>query len=173
MLRHEAERRLAGLVAAAGHGGRRSGILFLDVDGFKQIDDRLGHEAVDRVLSEVADRLVSGVRPGDVVARFGGDELVLRLPGIGTEAALAGRAAELAAAIAEPIPVHGQPLRTGVSIGATMIPRDGASAADVLAAADAAMYDATRTDGGYRHAGRERRHGRAERAHALDRPADA
>jgi diguanylate cyclase (GGDEF)-like protein len=132
---------------------RRSGhpaaVLFLDLDGFKPVNDRLGHATGDAVLQEVATRITSALRPADLVARHGGDEFVVLLDRAdhGTAEELGGR---LVRAVAEPIHVAGQTVDVGVSVGITLtVPGDTVDA--VMERADAAMYAAKR-DGGRRFA---------------------
>jgi diguanylate cyclase (GGDEF)-like protein/PAS domain S-box-containing protein len=122
------------------HTGTGALVMFLDLDGFKQVNDVHGHEAGDAVLVEVARRLVAAVRPADLVARLGGDEFVIVTP-------LHDRSDGLAARIGQVIdaPIHhaGVLLRPGVSVGvATGSPGD--SAADILDRADREMYRAKR-----------------------------
>jgi diguanylate cyclase (GGDEF)-like protein len=124
-------------VALAARADTRSqvGVLFCDVDGFKAINDALGHEAGDRVLRHVAERLGSAMRAGDTVARIGGDEFVAVCPRLPARGDLDALVARVAAALAEPSPVA----PVGVSIGA-ILARPGEGAAGVLRRADAAMY---------------------------------
>jgi diguanylate cyclase (GGDEF)-like protein len=127
-----------------------SALLFLDLDGFKAVNDSAGHAAGDVLLGEVARRLTSAVRRGDVVARLGGDEfavLLTRLPAPGAAEATATRVLAL---LREPVVVDGTPHRIGASIGVLR----GLVSTDVgqlLATADSAMY-AAKSRGGYRAA---------------------
>ncbi|MEV4140480.1 GGDEF domain-containing protein [Dactylosporangium sp. NPDC049742] len=117
---------------------RRFAVLFLDLDGFKQVNDRLGHAAGDELLVYVAERIRRSLRTGDMAARFGGDEFVVFL----AEAEhLDGIADRLRASIVAPYTVAGQLVRIGVSIGCTPCD-DRATADEILSAADAAMYQA-------------------------------
>jgi diguanylate cyclase (GGDEF)-like protein len=150
LLRRELDRRLVALHAAAPVSQREAGLLLIDVDGFKQVNDTLGHEAGDRVLREVANRLVAGIRPADTVARYGGDEFVVLLPGIGNTGSLVDRADGLVAAVATPMEIAGCALRVGLSVGALLIPRHPPPLPDLIASADAAMYEAKRAGGGSR-----------------------
>ena len=143
------------LVTSALHRARRSGemtgLLFVDLDGFKAVNDGHGHAAGDAVLREVAVRMRGRVRPGDVVCRLGGDEFVVLVEPAGTERDLMDLAERLIAAVSEPIDVHGAQVRVGASIGIA-VSRDGGADADALfAEADTAAYRA-------KHSGR----GRAE-----------
>jgi diguanylate cyclase (GGDEF)-like protein/PAS domain S-box-containing protein len=119
-------------------------LLYLDLDGFKQVNDRGGHEAGDRVLREVAQRLRAGLRQADLVARVGGDEFVLLLPGCG-----AGHADRVASKLRQnlraPFPACDGVMQLEASIGIACFPDDGRTPGDLLARADAAMY-ATRRE---------------------------
>jgi diguanylate cyclase (GGDEF)-like protein/PAS domain S-box-containing protein len=128
------------------------GVLFLDVDGFKAVNDGHGHAAGDELLRELGRRLRGAVRRTDVLARLGGDEFVVALPGLPGEvdevrSAVRGASAHLLDALAEPFDVGGSRVRLGGSVGAAAWPWSGASADELLAAADAAMYEAKRRDG--------------------------
>ncbi|CAN5284610.1 GGDEF domain-containing protein [soil metagenome] len=117
-------------------------VFCLDLDGFKSVNDRLGHAAGDAVLVAVAKRLRASVREADFVCRLGGDEFVILLPNITW-----GKAAEIAQRIIADIskPFEFEPtVRVGVSIGIASAPRDGVTADELLSAADRAMYDAKR-----------------------------
>jgi diguanylate cyclase (GGDEF)-like protein/PAS domain S-box-containing protein len=113
-------------------------VLFCDLDRFKLVNDDHGHGVGDRLLSEVAARLAELVGPGELVARFGGDEFVLLVPGDDPErvSALAGR---VAAALATPFTAACGPLSIGVSVGAA-VGRPGDPPDDLIARADRAMY---------------------------------
>ncbi|MBX3724558.1 MAG: GGDEF domain-containing protein [Xanthomonadales bacterium] len=119
-------------------------LLFIDLDRFKAVNDRHGHEAGDAVLCEVARRLTALLRPGDTAARVGGDEfLVLLVPPTGRDEA--GEVAQrIEEALAWPLPWQGQPLRIGASVGIAVYPQDGRTAQDLRRHADAAMYDSKR-----------------------------
>ncbi|MFJ8477736.1 diguanylate cyclase domain-containing protein [Kitasatospora sp. NPDC094011] len=135
-------------------------VLFCDLDGFKSINDRFGHNAGDSVLVEVARRLSGAVRDGDTVARLGGDEFVVLADGIGRDEAkdLAHR---LRNAIIPPMRIDGRAMRVGVSLGIGWA-GCGMSIEEVLHTADERMYDEKRARGGaVRGARGERSHRRA------------
>ncbi|MFI9332590.1 diguanylate cyclase domain-containing protein [Kitasatospora sp. NPDC052868] len=135
-------------------------VLFCDLDGFKSINDRFGHNAGDAVLVEVARRLSQAVRDGDTVARLGGDEFVVLADGIGREEAkdLAHR---LRNAIIPPMRIDGRAMRVGVSLGVGWA-GCGMSTEEVLHTADERMYDEKRARGGAMRGARgERSHRRA------------
>ncbi|MGW4896511.1 diguanylate cyclase domain-containing protein [Kitasatospora sp. NPDC004240] len=135
-------------------------VLFCDLDGFKLINDRHGHNAGDAVLVEVARRLQQAVRDGDTVARLGGDEFVVLADGIGREEAkdLSHR---LRNAIIPPMRIDGRAMRVGVSLGIGWA-GCGMSIEEVLHTADERMYDEKRARGGaVRGARGERSHRRA------------
>jgi diguanylate cyclase (GGDEF)-like protein len=116
-------------------------VMFLDLDGFKAVNDSAGHETGDRVLVEAARRMGRTLRAGDTIARFGGDEFVVVLQtGTRPEGALRS-AHRLLAALGAEYAVDGRVLRTGASIGLAFA-EPGGSAADLLRRADAAMYTA-------------------------------
>ncbi|SDF98798.1 diguanylate cyclase domain-containing protein [Klenkia brasiliensis] len=123
--------------------GTAVGLLFVDLDGFKAVNDRLGHAAGDELLVEISTRLRSSVRRTDLLARLGGDEFLVALPGlaIDTAAAEAARvAATLATALGEPVDLRGEPVRVGASIGCAVSPDDGAGFEALLHTADQRMY---------------------------------
>jgi diguanylate cyclase (GGDEF)-like protein len=124
-------------------------VLYLDLDGFKQVNDRQGHNAGDLVLRIVAARLRGAVRAGDLVARLGGDEFACMLPSAMSRDQLGHMARKLLDAIGEPVQVASARFAVRPSIGVAVYPGDGASADDLLAHADAAMYRAKRMRNGY------------------------
>ncbi|WP_238014481.1 GGDEF domain-containing protein [Dactylosporangium sp. AC04546] len=127
------------LQGAASTPSRHFAVLFLDLDGFKQVNDTFGHAAGDELLVHVAERIRRSLRSGDVAARFGGDEFVVFLDEVTAQPQLDEIAERLRAAIAAPFHLAGRMVRIGVSIGATT--RDNRDTADeILSAADAAMY---------------------------------
>ncbi len=121
-------------------------ILYLDLDGFKPVNDALGHQAGDVVLRQIAARLASCLRGDDVVARLGGDEfaaVVVPIAGKKTPN-IDDIAQRLIAAVNEPILISGKAVRVGCSIGIATWPRDGAGLPDILEHADQALYEAKR-----------------------------
>lgn len=122
--------------------GRKFGLLFLDLTGFKRFNDRYGHLAGDEVLRIVARRLLSDVRAGDLPVRWAGDEFVVVLDGLTDARALALRAAVLAAHLSEPFALEGGTASIGVSIGGALFPSQGRHIDELLAVADRAMYRA-------------------------------
>lgn len=119
-------------------GEKGLAVLFCDLDGFKSINDRFGHNTGDAVLIEVARRLTTGVRDGDTVARLGGDEFVVLADGLGAADA-ADLAVRLRNAIIPPIRVDGRAVRVGASFGIGWA-SCGMSVEDVLKSADQRMY---------------------------------
>ncbi|WP_369137501.1 putative bifunctional diguanylate cyclase/phosphodiesterase [Modestobacter versicolor] len=136
------------LTSAALARGRRSGsmtgLLFLDLDGFKTVNDHHGHAVGDDVLKEVATRLGAVVRAGDTVCRLGGDEFVVLVEPVDGEGDLLELAGRLITAVGDPIAVGDHVVRVGASVGVA-VSRDGSVDADVLLAeADTATYRAKR-----------------------------
>ena len=115
--------------------------LFLDLDNFKVVNDSLGHTAGDELLVEVANRLRATVRPGDLVARFGGDEFVVVCENVDEDAvvALAGRVSE---ALARPMRLGGVDIRPYASVGVTVQTAEHAAAEELIRDCDIAMYQA-------------------------------
>lgn len=123
--------------AQRGHG---FALLYVDLDGFKDINDTLGHSVGDALLVAAARRLREGLREADVVARIGGDEFVILLPDIAEEEAAAGVADKIQELFRAPLEVEGREFHLRASIGISMAPRDGSSADALMVAADSAMY---------------------------------
>lgn len=145
---------------AAKRDGSMLGLLFVDLDHFKAINDGLGHSAGDTLLREVAVRLLSGVRSSDTVsransinsetvARIGGDEFTLLLPQLRNAQDAAKVAQRLLAMLSEPIVLEGQKVYTGASIGIAVFPTDGDNAETLLRNADSAMYCAKSDTGSH------------------------
>ena len=130
--------RLGGLIRS--RGTNSLAVIYADLDSFKAINDSLGHGAGDMVLKHVASQLVSSVRGSDVVARIGGDEFVIVLPGVCDRGEAARILDLVAAAIAKPVEVYGQPIIMGASFGLSICPIDGDDADTLLKVADEGMY---------------------------------
>jgi diguanylate cyclase (GGDEF)-like protein/PAS domain S-box-containing protein len=124
--------------------GETVGLLFIDLDGFKQVNDTLGHAAGDEVLKTAATRLAACARGGDIVARLAGDEFVILLRDVVKPAAAEIVARRCIASIAEPIFVDGVSVRVGASIGVALSSHRIESADALLQAADRAMYEVKR-----------------------------
>ncbi|MET9832641.1 EAL domain-containing protein [Streptomyces sp. NPDC006385] len=128
--------------------GQRFGLCYLDLDGFKTVNDSLGHAAGDRLLVEVADRLQScATAPGEMVARLGGDEFVALTTGPDTEHEVDELAARIMNALVAPISVDGRELTVRGSIGIVEGPAGERSPAEVLRSADITMYRAKSAGG--------------------------
>ena len=140
------EERLRAALARDARSGESTGVLFLDLDGFKEINDRHGHAVGDRVLRAVAERLTAAVRPSDTVARLGGDEFVILVEGAG-RATLDALARRLRDAVEAPLRVKRLALTVGVSIGAALAERGECDPQTLLSDADARMYDDKRAAG--------------------------
>jgi diguanylate cyclase (GGDEF)-like protein/PAS domain S-box-containing protein len=134
--------RLGQAIAHHAREGAAFSLLYIDLDGFKAINDRLGHRGGDEVLKEVARRLNARARSVDTVARMGGDEFVVLLAAVAEPAVAARIASELDAALREPIMLAAGPCQVGASIGISVFPRDGLSIDAMLQSADHAMYRA-------------------------------
>ena len=122
-------------------------LLLLDLDHFKEVNDALGHQAGDRLLCEVADRLSAGVRAADTVCRLGGDEFAVLLPDSSCAEGTATRMLDL---LAEPMQVDGVSLAVGASVGVACYPGDARGFEELLRRADVAMYQAKAARGSYR-----------------------
>jgi diguanylate cyclase (GGDEF)-like protein len=128
--------------AARRHGSLA--VLFVDLDGFKQVNDSAGHDAGDDVLRTVASRLKGVLRDGDLVARVGGDEFVVLVESAATPMQAWKVGAKLVRAAAQPIERGGTTHQVGASVGIALYPSDGTDAASLMKAADGAMYDTKR-----------------------------
>jgi diguanylate cyclase (GGDEF)-like protein/PAS domain S-box-containing protein len=133
--------RVGHAVTLARRGQRRVAVMFLDLDNFKNVNDTLGHDAGDRLLQAVANRLVRAMRTTDTVARLAGDEFAVLLEGVDTVADLDRPAAALVEALAQPIVLGDSEMRVSSSIGVALW-APGAAADELLSNADIAMYQA-------------------------------
>ncbi len=127
-------------IARAQRHGQPLAVMFVDLDGFKAVNDTLGHHAGDLLLVEVARRLEKSVRKSDTVGRLAGDEFVVLLEDIGTREEVLSVAEKIRTALVRPITVAGREARVSASIGIALYPENGQSAEELLHKADAAMY---------------------------------
>lgn len=130
--------------ATARRHGHRFGLLLIDLDRFKAINDHLGHDAGDALLVETGCRLTAAVRECDVVARIGGDEFVVLLPETGDKTGIEAISHRILRALAEPLLFHGRELRTSASIGVALFPDHGVTWQTAYKAADLALYEVKR-----------------------------
>lgn len=125
------------------------GLLLVDLDNFKIVNDTLGHEVGDQLLQHVADRLRGALRQADTVARLGGDEFALVLPGIDGTREADRVADKVLGSLREPVDCNGIVLNPEASIGVSLFPQHGSDATALLRRADIAMYRAKRRGGGH------------------------
>ncbi|MCS6913260.1 MAG: EAL domain-containing protein [Myxococcales bacterium] len=134
--------RLEQALQHARRDGERLGLLFIDLDRFKNINDSLGHHVGDQLLVAVAQRLRKLLRRTDTIARLGGDEFVVLTEKLGTIDDADRLAHKIITALRRPFDIGGRELHVGCSIGITLFPEDGESADELLRNADTAMYRA-------------------------------
>lgn len=134
--------RLAQLIAIASREARQIALMFLDLDGFKSVNDLFGHDVGDYVLKTIATRLLGELRNSDTVARLGGDEFVVLLDNSDSRESIAIIASRLIEVVNEPIPAEGKNVHVGTSIGISIFKHNGQSVDQLLKLADDAMYEA-------------------------------
>jgi diguanylate cyclase (GGDEF)-like protein len=140
--RAQALRLIDGALQRSKRAGTSVGLLFVDLDHFKKVNDTFGHAAGDEVLRVVAQRMEALVRAGDVVCRLGGDEFVVLLEPVSAESALLELAQRLISSLSAPIPAAGRLVSVGASVGVTVSRDDSADGGHLLNEADAAAYRA-------------------------------
>jgi two-component system, cell cycle response regulator len=135
------------LSLAIAHARRNKGtmaVMYLDLDGFKKINDTLGHNTGDTLLCMVAERLVSAVRQEDTVARWGGDEFIIALWSLSHGDDVSKRISKVLEAVSQPYSIQGGGVQITVSIGASIYPTHGADAETLMKSADRALSEAKR-----------------------------
>jgi diguanylate cyclase (GGDEF)-like protein/PAS domain S-box-containing protein len=134
--------RIGHTIADAAYHGHRFGLMVLDLDGFKEVNDTLGHGVGDLLLCEVGKRLLGCVRIYDTVARLGGDEFAVLLPEVRADDNLAVISRKILDALVEPFNIGGKEMFVSASIGIAMYPSDSADIDGLFRYADSAMYHA-------------------------------
>lgn len=136
--------RFAYAIASAQRHGTRVAVLFADIDGFKGINDTLGHRFGDEVLKHTAHCIANSVRDVDFVFRYGGDEFVILITDVAQASDATQVSRKIAAAVACPFTVNDRTISVSLSIGTCIYPDDGIDADGLMHCADAAMYEAKR-----------------------------
>jgi diguanylate cyclase (GGDEF)-like protein/PAS domain S-box-containing protein len=136
-------------IASGERAGEPRVVLLLDLNGFKEVNDTLGHDRGDLLLIEVGRRIVAALRKTDTVARLGGDEFGILLHGATDLAAAATSAFKIEQSLAAGFTIDGQVIQTTLSIGIALFPQHGSSTPELLRHADLAMYDAKRSGTGH------------------------
>ncbi len=143
--------RLGVAITQAERSRRKLAVLFLDLNRFKRVNDRLGHSVGDRLLRAVAQRVYACLRPGDTLSRFGGDEFTVLVPSLRSRGAVERIAGKILNCFEAPFVIDGRRLRVGVSIGIALYPEAGERGDVLIEAADVAMYHVKDQGGnGYR-----------------------
>ncbi len=138
--RRHFEMQLDDAIATASESGEELAILYIDLNGFKTINDQFGHEAGDRVLKTTASRLAEAKRDCDYIARLGGDEFAVLLSAPADLSVVISQTARLRAAVEKPVQFGGQNHDIFASIGQASYPKDGTNLSDLIRAADLDMY---------------------------------
>jgi diguanylate cyclase (GGDEF)-like protein len=134
--------RLVQSIAHAKRRNRYTALLFVDIDHFKRVNDSFGHGTGDELLIEIAQRLSKAVRPGDTVARIGGDEFIVALDDVAEAIDVAIVAKKIVASFVDVFAINGHELAMTCSIGASLYPIDGETPDELIRCADFAMYNA-------------------------------
>jgi diguanylate cyclase (GGDEF)-like protein len=143
-------------LAHAARNERMVGVVFIDLDRFKWVKDTFGHSGGDRLLKEIATRIASCTREGDIVSRHGGDEFIMVLPDLPSRESATPVLQRVLESISEPVAIDGYEVCVSCSIGAAFFPHDGMEVDALLRNADAAMYKAKeRGPGKLRYYGNE------------------
>ncbi len=138
--RFSLERHLEHLIQSARESAGVFGLLYIDLNEFKQVNDVYGHRAGDLYLQEVAARMKRQLRPGDMLARLGGDEFAVLVPNVRGRSGVEEIARRLESCFDKPFPGEGYEIRGSASIGIALYPEDGATKDSLLSTADSAMY---------------------------------
>ncbi|MCH9671719.1 MAG: GGDEF domain-containing protein, partial [Gammaproteobacteria bacterium] len=120
----------------------RIGLMFIDIDNFKEVNDRFGHPAGDCVLLTLATRLRRSIRDGDTAARLGGDEFVIVLTGLASNEPVELAASRVLSDLRQPVDFEGTEIGVTVSIGVSLFPEDGGDKGSLLASAEKSCHDA-------------------------------
>ena len=139
------EERLGQALDQSRRTGRPVGVVVIDLDRFKEVNDGHGHLTGDRLLAAAADRIVGSLRRSDTAARIGGDEIAVVLPDLESEAGAARVAEKLVEAFTQPFLIDGRALTATISAGVSVFPRDAESSQELLERADQALYRAKQT----------------------------
>lgn len=143
--RSQLEPAIAGAIRQARQAGSKLAVAFIDLDGFKAVNDERGHEAGDALLREIARRIAQGIRAGDLAARLGGDEFVIVLGGVNRRDDVEPVLARMLQSLEAPFELPGGGhCAVGASVGVALWPDDGRQADELMARADEAMYAAKR-----------------------------
>lgn len=134
--------RIQTIIKSANLNNEKFAFLFLDLDGFKDINDSLGHNQGDQLLKEIAVRLKKVIRDNDFIARLGGDEFCILLNNISNDNLITEIASRCLANVNQPLFLNHQQIRPRISIGIAVFPRDGTNEIELMKAADTAMYAA-------------------------------
>lgn len=135
------EQRLEAAISEAGRTGTMVGVLYVDLDRFKRVNDHLGHHAGDILLKHAADRIRECLEEGDTIARLGGDELVVLLPGLKDSGACADTARRILGLFEEPFCIEGHELSVTCSIGISVYPEHAEKGEELVRLADRALYE--------------------------------
>lgn len=127
-------------ISQAKRYGKLLALLMIDLDGFKYVNDKLGHGSGDKLLQAVALRLTTRIRSADTACRYGGDEFVIMLPEIDNPNIAATLAIEIGKSLSEPYIIDDHTIQIAVSVGSAVYPRDGQIFDDLMKQADIGMY---------------------------------
>jgi diguanylate cyclase (GGDEF)-like protein len=136
------ENRARHVLESAMAGSEHMALLYIDVDGFKAVNDTFGHHAGDALLQEVGRRLKASIRDQDVACRLGGDEFIVLLPRVSTQASAQIVASKILSAAKLPFAWQGHTLAITLSVGISVYPFDGQDLATLMQSADQALYQA-------------------------------